>query len=200
MAERTDAELVRLSPRLLHDVQVFFRVGRALARSGLGFGRPLTWEAETAMVESFAAHARGLSDFFYRFTKGQRETDAIAAHFFAPGAWQRVAPPQGQWLRQITFRRTKGSTAANVDRFGQEIAHLNYIGLSTSDVARGWPIMQVMFEVGRALWAFATNVDASKVCGGFVDRAISEVPVSARVSPRYSVCVVWAQQARIRSL
>lgn len=200
MAERTEADLIQLSPRLLHDVQVFFRVGRGLARSGLGFGRQLTWEAETAMVESFAAHARGLSDFFYRFKKGQRETDAIAAHFFARGEWQTLAPPQGQWLQQISFRRTKGSMAANVDRFGQEIAHLNYIGRSPSDAARGWPIMQVMFEVGRALWAFATNVDRAKVCPGFVERAISEVPVSARVSPRFSVCVVWAEQVRIRSL
>jgi hypothetical protein len=62
---RVDRKLVAFSDRLLNSVQLYFGLARRLARLRLSFEQAPPWETETAMVESFALHTRGLADFFF---------------------------------------------------------------------------------------------------------------------------------------
>ncbi len=148
-----DADLQIFSERLLHSIQLYFALSRRLARIRLGFEEAPSWETETAMVESFALHTRGLADFF--FTKKasdneRRRHDAWALHYFSPNdRWPRIVGDPGRWLAQTYQRALRGQ--AGVDRFGALVAHLNYREAPTSELTRGWPVMQLSHDVGIAV-------------------------------------------------
>jgi len=198
MAPRSSAELVEFSHRLLHEVQVFFHVGRALIRSRLGLGRPLPWETEMALVESFALHTRALSDFFYKEKRGrQYPDDALAFDFFDQLAqWRRIAPPQGPWLRGI--KRSARDPQDRVDRFGEQLGHLTYKQPAVSDYARGWPVAQVTHEIGVVLAAFIHAVADAKVAPDFKPKAWREIPAVARIPDEHKALGLWAQPVSIR--
>jgi hypothetical protein len=198
MAPRSSAELVEFSHRLLHDVQVFFHVGRTLLRSRLGLGRPLAWETEMALVESFALHTRALSDFFYKEKRArQHPDDAFAFDFFdKPDRSWNLAPPQGPWLRGI--KRSARDPQDRVDRFGEQLGHLMFKQPAISDYASGWPVAQVTQEVGVALVAFIHAVADSNVSSDFKAKAWREIPAVARIPGDHKALGLWAQPVGIR--
>ena len=83
MTVRSDNELVEFSKRLLHNVQLYFRLSRTLTRVRLGFDPEAPWDTSSAQVESFAMHTRAMADFFYRFKRGRHASDAFAFDFFS---------------------------------------------------------------------------------------------------------------------
>lgn len=178
-----DQELQHLSRRLLHDLQVFFHVGRTLTRSQFGLGSKATWEVQTALVESFALHARGLGDFFYIPKRGSYKESAFAFDFFDDDnlSWNDdLKPPQGPWLRRI--KRGGSDPAGRLDRFGQEIAHLTFADdISLAEHARGWPVVQIANEIGEVLRVFVDNVADATVVGDFKAKARREIPLAARL-------------------
>jgi hypothetical protein len=199
MASRTDAELVEFSGRLLHEVQVFFHVSRALIRWRLGLSRPLPWETEMALVESFALHTRALSDFFYVPQRGRHRDNAFAFDFFdSPQGWQRVAPSQGAWLSGI--KRSAPKAQDRVDRFGEQLGHLTFKQPAVSDYARGWPVAQVASEIGVALRAFVEAVPDAKVGPDFKQKAWRELPAVVRIPDERKTVGLWARPVVTRRL
>jgi hypothetical protein len=197
VAQRSSNELVEFSHRLLHDIQVFFHVGRALTRWRLGLGRPLSWETEMALVESFALHTRALSDFFYTEKRGRHADNAFAFDFFDhPQQWRRVAPPQGPWLSGI--KRTARNPQDRVDRFGEQLGHLTFKQPAVSDYARGWPVAQVTHEIGVVLRAFIHAVADAKVASDFKNKAWQEIPAVARIPDDHKAIGLWAQPVSTR--
>ena len=203
MEGRSDAELVAFSERLLHDIQAFFRVGRSLTRAAVGFGRPLRWEVETALVESLALHTRALSDFFYsrrRGTHRHQRDDAFAFDFFEPRRerWFTIAGEPGPWVRSVRMYGEPGTTA--IDRFGSQIGHLNYRVVPVSDYARGWPVMQLAHELGAVVCAFADAVPDAKVSTDFKARTRGETPLTARLPTQRLPIALWTTPATPRRL
>lgn len=189
---RSAEELREFTPRLLHAIQVYFRVERRLTRSRLGFDRPLTWETRNALLESFAMHTRGLADFFYTFKKGRGAADAAAFHFFgSANDWREVVGPPGPWLRRVRFRPEKNSREARTDRFGEQIAHLTYHAEPVSDLASGWPTMQLASEVGTAAWRFINAVDDAHVHPGFKTLASRELPARSKLDDGLLPMLLW---------
>jgi hypothetical protein len=197
---RTHEELSAMSERLLHDVQVAFHVSRTLVRSSVGFAKPSTWEVEMALVESFALHARALVDFFFTRKRQERyPEDAYAIDFFDPPTrWHRLMPEQGPWLSGIRLRAPKGGQA--VDRFGQQLGHLNYVVAPLSDYARGWPTVQISRDLGAVLQVFVNHVDPRNVAPDFKSKAQREVPVAARLGNERQVLALWTPPATTRPL
>jgi hypothetical protein len=186
---RTNHELRLFSERLLYEVQVFFRVARLLMRLRLGLARPLPWEAEMALIESFALHARALSDFLY-VLKG-RTDDALAADFFAPGKWERLLPDKGPWLELVK--------RPGFDRAGKEIIHLTYHRAPVSEEAQGWSVAQVSVALGVVVRIFIERVPKSRVTEAFLDGAWREIPAISRVEWRPGVGPpLWPQGALTR--
>lgn len=198
---RRDAELIELSGRLLHDVQVFFHVSRALVRTAVGFDKPPTWEVETALVESFALHTRALVDFFYANKPSKRDQDnAYAIDFFDPPAvWPSLRPDQGRWLSAIRLRALK-DVNPNVDRFGEHVGHLTYADRPVSDYARGWPTVQVTRAIGAAVRVFGEHVDSAKVEPDFKAKARRELPAASKLDEPRQAMALWTPPVAPRRL
>ena len=194
--ERSNAELVEFSPRLLHSLQIYFGLARALTRVRIGFDPEPAWETSSAQVESFAMHTRGLADFYFKFQRTGRHAkhDAFAFDFFASAEhWRRIIGEPGPWLRRARFQPEKGSAEEYVDRFGAQIAHLNYKASPASDFARGWPVMQLASEIGAATARFVAEVDDGKVAPDFKDKAWREIPVVARLEDAVMPLAAWTR-------
>jgi hypothetical protein len=178
---RTDDERVALSRWLLHDVQVFFGVTRSLVRIHVGFDPPPAWEVRVAQVESFAVHARALTDFFFKRTRSQWfEDDALAGDFFDHASgWRKFAEEPGPWLKRVQYRPKDQPPSEIVDLFGSHIGHLNFRREPIADVAQGWPPMQVAAELGTLLDRFVDAVDDARVAPDFKTKARREIPVAS---------------------
>ncbi len=159
----------------------------------------MTWDVQTALVESFALHARGLSDFFFVPKRG-RQPNAFAFDYFADDnpSWHRtLAPEQGPWLRRIKL--SDRDPAASVDRFGKEIAHLTFEpDVPLADHARGWPVSPIANEIGEVLHVFVRHVVDGKVADDFKASAWREIPVAARVGPAGLGPGMWGRPVAIR--
>lgn len=196
MLARAEQELLAFSDRLLHALQIYFHVSRTLSQIRIGFAPSPPWETETALVESFALHTRGLADFFFTFHGSRHASDAFAFQFFdSPSQWRQLVGEPGPWLRRVRFRPERGSPEAAVDRFGEQIAHLNFVTQPVSELARGWPVMQLANEVGRATSTFVTSVDDRLVHPSFKSMAWREIPVAARHDPDLTPLLVWTRPA-----
>ena len=197
-SEREVERLVALSERLLFSIRLYFALSRRLTRIRLGLESGPAWEVETAMVESFALHTRGLADFFFT-TSGsanpRRVHDAWALQFFdPPDRWAELVGDPGPWLRQVYVRKSK--SADHVDRFGTLVAHLNHWDPPGSELARGWPVMQLAHNLGLADAKFVRHVDSEKVVPRFRNEALREVPVSARLDQsRLMPMLAWTRPA-----
>ena len=191
-----DPQLIGFSERLLHEIQIFFRGGRALVRLHAGLGRPVRWEVEMALVESFAVHTRALADFFFQAKRGSRfPNDAFAIDYFdSPKNWIKLAGPPGHWLRAIRDQRSQ------VDRFGAQIGHLNYGTHPLSEDATGWPTVQLMREMGSTLQTFIDNVPPQRVSDDFTMKARAEVPLAARLQGQPLALALWTPPATTRGL
>lgn len=191
VARPSDDELVAFSEHLLYDVQLFFHEARALTRTRLDLTPSLPWEIEMALVESFALHARSLVDFFFRDTG--RLDDAFAVHFFDPGEWATLRPEQGPWIREVRHPA--------VDRFGKEIAHLNYHRVALAEQAKGWPVIQIAGAIGEVLWTFIQAVPSTRVLPHFRAHAEREIPVFARLNEwPGAIAPLWPRASATQTL
>ena len=192
--------LVSLSRRLLHDLQVFFHVGRTLTRWQLGLGSTMTWEVQIALIESFALHARELNDFFYVPKRGREPLNAYAFDYFAgeKRTWHgALVPAQGPWLSRIKVAAK--DPAARVDRFGKEIAHLTFEeAIPLTEHAHGWPVMQIANELGTVLRVFVQNVSGVKIDANFKTKALREIPLPARLERVEMGALMWARPIATR--
>jgi hypothetical protein len=102
----------------------------------------------------------------------------------------------GLWLSQVYSRRSKETEG--IDRFGAHVAHLSYRDPPTSDLARGWPVMQVAHDLGLAVARFVLNVDSSLVRPNFKTNAWREIPVSARLDRTLLPLATWTRPATRR--
>ena len=191
--------LQSFSDRLLHDVQVFFHVARRLTRARVGLGATDDWEVETALCESFAVHTRGLADFLFTFATSRHPDDAFAYHFFSnTESWKDLVGEPGPWTSQVRRRRAKGQTSTTVDRFGEQVGHLNFRLAPVSDYARGWPVMQLASELGRSLRTFSDAVDPGLVSTRFKPKVLRELPAVSRIDTTYSPMGVWTRPHVVR--
>ena len=194
MAQRSDTELVAFShDRLLPEIHQFFAAGRELSGLRLNLRPALPWLHETALLESFALHARALIDFFF-IPRAKWKNDALARHFFAPqDDWEQRRPDPGPWLELVRGPR--------LDRVGAEIAHLRYDDAETLDAqARGWPIMQLAGGIGGVVRVFVEDVPPSRVSPSFRESAWREIPAFVRVGSDGVAAPLWPKHAaRTRS-
>lgn len=193
----SQAQLVEFSDRLLDSIQLYFGLARLLTRIRLEFDSAPAWETETAMVESFALHTRGLADFFFTVqgSKNSRKRfDAWAIHYFMPTErWAEIVGLPGPWLRRVYLRPSSG--VAGVDRFGAQIAHLNYREPPASELARGWPVMQIANDLALAVAAFVRNVEPALVGASFCDKVWRQLPVGARLNRPLLPLATWTRPA-----
>lgn len=183
-------DLIGFSGQLLHSFQIYFSVGRTLARVRFGFVAPLpAWDITTALVESFAMHNRALFDFFYG-PHPQRADDARAFDYFgSEEEWANLVGAPGHWLTQVREPTTRR------DQFGKQIAHLTYRAGPASDSADSWPVMQLASEMGSATWRFIRSVDQRLVVAGFCEDAAREVPARARLEDARLPLLLWTPPA-----
>jgi hypothetical protein len=109
------------------------------------------------LVEAFAIHARGLSDFLFSPPK---DDDAAAEHFFAPGAWVELRGEQISHELRAVRRRTN-----------KEIAHLTYSRLNVPDASKSWMQQAIVLEIQRVFFRFVEHVDPELVADDFKPRA-----------------------------
>jgi hypothetical protein len=192
MAEPTHDELVAFSAHVLYGVHVLFRSGRSLMRARMGLGRPLAWEVETALLESFALHARALHDFFYKPKRGRHGDDALAMDYVGQRRWEKARPEAGEWSKYIK------DPSEHLDRVGREVLHLSYWRLSTdAQAVRGWPVMQIAGEVGAVLRLFIENVADRLVVPNFKGDAMAEIPAFVRISGSGAAPAFWPRAASV---
>ncbi len=80
-----------------------------------------------------------------------------------------------------------------MDRFGEQIAHLNYRAIPVSDFARGWPVMQLASEIGSAVTVFSAEVDPTRVFADFRPKVWRELPVTTKVDDPRLPLAVWTR-------
>jgi hypothetical protein len=105
-----------------------------------------TGSKANVLIESFAVHARGLHDFFWRDrTKDSFETDAFAADFCSPSGWEKARGEVPPHLAETMARK----------RFGAEVMHLTYKRISGITERKLWPCGEIYGELAGALARFA---------------------------------------------
>lgn len=197
---RSAAQLAQFSHRLGHEVQIFFEVVDAIARSQTGLEPPHHRTVDTALVESFALHARALADFFYTEERNKRhQEDAFALDFFPAGEWSRLRPPAGPWSRAVRQRGSRKRATANIDRFGAEIGHLSFAQIATVERSDGWPTMQIAAEIGVPVNVFATHVAPTNVHSAFASSAIAVTPLVSRLDTALHPMGLWTRPAQIQA-
>lgn len=119
-AMAVDADKLRaISEHVLYEGQMVAGIGPALNAGQ--FGEDHGDVIRNALVEAFAVHARGLSDFLFR---APRQDDAAAEQFFAPGEWAALRGEEiSPQLRAVRERTNK------------EIAHLTYSRLNVPEAS-----------------------------------------------------------------
>jgi hypothetical protein len=101
----------------------------------------LDMPTRNAQVESFAVHARALTDFLYD-VKRMKPTDALAIDY-VPNGW---TPP----ARPAILDTVK-------PRVGSEIAHLSYKRVGMTDDERQWEYVSVWNALAAVLRAFVAQ-------------------------------------------
>lgn len=94
-------------------------------------------------LESFAVHARCLFEFLWSKPNPRYGNDAFASDFSKEWSGRRDAIPQ--YLSEVKDRR----------RFGQEVFHLTYNRISSSEDDKIWLCGQMALEIANSLKLFA---------------------------------------------
>jgi hypothetical protein len=112
---------------------------------------------------------------------------------FSHRTWEKLRLSQGPWISEVR--------QPALDRFGKEIAHLNYHRVTLAEQARGWPVVQIAGAIGEVLWVFGANVDQSRVITDFKVRAEREIPAFARLgSWPGAIAPVWPRASATQTL
>jgi hypothetical protein len=137
-AERTDGQLAAWAKEhLVYEVDMM-----VFALERLEGEVPETRGANLAL-ESFAVHARCLFEFLWCKPNANYDNDAFASDFSEQWNGRRGAIPQ--YLAEVKDRR----------RFGQEIFHLTFNRISSSEDDKVWLCGQMAMEIADALELFA---------------------------------------------
>jgi len=121
------------------------------------FGPEHAHVIRNALVEAFAVHARGVSDFLFC---PPRDDDAAAEQFFAPGEWVRLRGEDISSELQAVRRRTN-----------KEIAHLTYSRLNVPEASKSWMQQAIVIELRCVFFRFVEHVDPELVTHDFKSRA-----------------------------
>jgi hypothetical protein len=152
--QRSVDDLRASSEHVLYEVQLLFRLADRLRASSDGHNE-LPWEIEVACIESFAVHARALTEFLWSDPKGDRfPDDAFASEFFPPAQWANLRDRVQRSAIDGLSRRT-----------GNEIAHLSYKRSTLPREERSWQELLVgpsdfsLKMSRRSLWPTISRVD-----------------------------------------
>jgi hypothetical protein len=148
-------KLRAISEHVLYEAQMLAGIWPALNAGQ--FGAEHADVIRNALVEAFAVHARGLSDFLFNTP---REDDAAAEQFFGPDMWAALRgediSPDLQAVRQRT---------------NKEIAHLTYSRLNVPEASKSWMQLAIVLELQRVFFRFVEHVDQELVTQDFKIRA-----------------------------
>jgi hypothetical protein len=139
-------EIRKLSEHLRYEVTMTF----ALIDQLLG---PRYWDQQVALnalIEAFTLHVRQLIGFLW--PEHVREGDALAAHYFAPGQWERLCPERPGVIDAGLF-----------NKIGWGVAHLTYGRARGTSKDKQWAFLQIGQALAPALRCFLDNVDPSKL-------------------------------------
>jgi len=138
--------LVDASEHLLYEIEMFVGTAKLLASAQPD---PII---TNALLESYAIHARALTDFFY--PNNPRNDDVLAKHY-APD-WEDKHPTISTTLRDARERTNK------------EIAHLTSRRLSVTGQAKCWSDPGLANEIMALCISFLRLVENSNLCPKFL--------------------------------
>lgn len=105
---------------------------------------------QSAFLECFLIHARGLWEFFYRDVPVAADRqDALAVRYFPSGLWQRIRPKEDSLPR---WRKLP-------EGVGREIAHLSWRRLQTRGGKTSWDLRGVLEEIKTVMSLFHDSLD-----------------------------------------
>jgi hypothetical protein len=133
--DRTDENL-----RAWADEHLLYEA-RMLQRAAREIRKPRRTNME---IESFAVHARCLTEFLWREPSEHHPDDARAVHFCEPGVWANLRgsdPPPGVAV-------VGGKTA-------RYVVHLTYGRFGITEEAKRWDAPLIVAEIANALGEFA---------------------------------------------
>jgi hypothetical protein len=148
-------KLRAISEHVLYEAEMLVGIWPALNAGQ--FGPDHVNVIRNALVEAFAVHARGLSDFLFC---EPREDDAAAEQFFGPGEWVALRGEDLSPELQAVRRRTN-----------KEIAHLTYSRLNVPEASGSWMQHAIVLELQRVFFRFVESVDPGLVTQDFKLRA-----------------------------
>ena len=154
MAAETD-KLRAISEHVLYEAEMLVGIWPALNAGQ--FGPDHANVIRNALVEAFAVHARGLSDFLF---SAPQDDDAAAEQFFGPGEWVAQRGEDISAELQAVRRRTN-----------KEIAHLTYSRLNVPEASQSWMTQSIVLELQRVFFRFVKHVDPELVTHDFKARA-----------------------------
>jgi hypothetical protein len=135
--QRTDAQLAKwAAEHLVYEVDTLRFALHQLDGRGPGMMANLA-------LESFAVHARCLSDFLWGKPKPKFDNDAFASDFSDDWNGRRGAIP-------AHLRLVKDD-----ERFGREVFHLTYGRIDGADERKSWPCGLIAIEIAGALRLFS---------------------------------------------
>lgn len=135
---KTPTELKDASWRLLYEYAMLLGASAMLER-----GKQRSTVVENALVESFALHARGLTDFF-RKAESQDGDDIKACDFKFARNW---SPPKTHKLDGVR------------DRVAKEIAHLTYARLNIKPGEGPWQTERIAEPIRKWVQGFQGAVE-----------------------------------------
>lgn len=112
--------------------------------------------ASNAMLESFAVHVRCLRGFLWSDRdprNPKHRTDALAADFCVPDAWNGLRGPVPEALAAVDDRQ----------RIGREIVHLSYCRLEVEPTEKDWDVREIHREITEALAKLAEAAMPSRM-------------------------------------
>lgn len=151
----TTDKLRAISEHVLYEAEMLVGIWPALNAGQ--FGPDHDYVIRNALVEAFAVHARGLSDFLFGTP---RDDDAAAEQFFGPGEWVALRGEDISPELKAVRRRTN-----------KEIAHLTYSRLNVPEASQSWMQHAIVLELQRVFFRFVERVDPELVTQGFKARA-----------------------------
>jgi len=149
----TDAYLLTYSAEhVAYEFDMFLWVAAVCSNPSTRFGAPTAPDAgclNNVMIEAFAVHLRNVIDFLY--LDSPKQTDVVAADFFAPNAWDTLRPSITTTLEIARVRANK------------EVAHLTTDRIAGSPPVKGWDFQRLAAEIRPLLRLVADNALATRL-------------------------------------
>lgn len=118
---------------------------------GWTYWHPKHQAALNAQIEAFTIHVRQLIGFLWPDGRA-RKRDALAAHYFEPGEWERLRPERQDVIDEALSRK-----------IGWGVAHLTYDRARGTPEDKQWPFLRIGQALAPALRCFLEHVDRSRL-------------------------------------